>query len=63
MKRPRFRVRRSSATGLWYVFDRSDGAVVSAPTHEEAIERCRMLAVASPTTRLVSYFLISEPTA
>lgn len=50
MKRARFRVRRSSFTGLWYVFDRLTCTVLTTPTHAEAMERCRMLAASMALT-------------
>ncbi len=56
MKRPRFKIGRSRLTGLWYLFDRLTGTVVTAPTHEEAVHRCDLLADAVPDT-------VAEPTA
>ncbi len=45
--RARFKIRCSRRADLWYVFDRLTGTVVTAPTHDEAMERCRMLAGAA----------------
>lgn len=45
--RARFKIGCSRLTGLWYAFDRLTGTVVTAPTHPEAMERCRMLANAA----------------
>lgn len=50
MKRPRFKIRWSRLMGLWYVFDRLTGTVLTAPTHDEALERCRGLAASMALT-------------